>query len=112
MHGIILSGFTWVPLASITESSQRANEIISRLRKRIDDKVRMGLLQPGLKEQYDLQLDLLESGQGADIEFAHIPGHLIPLKKPEPGKAYMTGGPVMNHNFSRGTVVRYKIIVS
>ena len=89
---------------------RRVKVLVAEQRKKIEE--RAGSLPPGLKEQYDLQLDLLESGQGADIEFAHIPGHLIPLKKPEPGKAYMTVGPVMNHNFSRGTVVRYKIIVS
>ena len=75
MHGIILSGFTWVPLASITESSQRANEIISRLRKRIDDKAQMGLLQPGLKEQYDLQLEELETRGYGDCAIIYFPSY-------------------------------------
>ena len=75
MHGMSLSGFSWVPLASVTESSEVAKGIISKLRKRIEDKAKAGLLPPGLKEQYDLQLEELEMRGYGDCEIIHFPSY-------------------------------------
>lgn len=68
-----LSGFTWLPLASISETKERAQDIIGRLRKRIEEKAEAGLLIPGLKEQYDIQLEELEMRGNGDCEILFYP---------------------------------------
>ena len=124
MHGMSLSGFSWVPLASVTESSEVAKGINSKLRKRIEDKAKAGLLPPGLKEQYDLQLEELEMRGYGDCEIIHFPsffgsvggkskrtffsGSVHEMKfrsAPEDGKAYISAAALLNHPFSRGTIV-------
>ena len=85
------------------------NKLLAEQRKKIEE--RAGSLPPGLKEQYDIQLEVLESGKGADIEIAHVPGYIFPIGNPVPGKSYMAMVAAMNHNFSRGSVVRRKIFV-
>ena len=93
----------FTPLKNILPES-RVKTLIDEQRKKIE--ARAHTLPPGLKEQYDIQLEVLESGQGADIEVAHVPGYIFPLGTDEPGKSYMAIVPAMNHNFSRGFIVR------
>lgn len=73
LYGASLSGLTWVPLASLTETPEKAREIIDSLRERIEGKSQAGLLPPGLKEQYDLQLEELETRGYGDCEILFYP---------------------------------------
>lgn len=66
--------FTFVPLASITSTSDEAIALIARQRRKIEDKIKSGTLPPGLKEQYELQLAGFESGKGGDCELIVFPG--------------------------------------
>lgn len=88
----------------------RAWSLIAEQRRKIEEKA--GSLPPGLKEQYNIQLEVLESGVGADIEIAHVPGYIFPIGTSEPGKSYMAMVAAMNHNFSRGTAVSFSIFPS
>ena len=111
-----------MPLKSIIPES-KAKEMVERQRRRVEERKD---LPAGLKEPYELQLKALESNNGADVEVTHIPGlvsnvgmmisvcccashneMIIHLAQPEPGKKYITIGPVINHPFSRGYVVTF-----
>lgn len=128
LYGASLSGLTWVPLASLTETPKKALEIIDSLRKRIEEKAQAGLLPPGLKEQYDHQLEELETRGYGDCEILFYPRYFgiggtlaantlrinvksishiffLSLVVPEPGKFYLSTGTLLNHPFSRGTIV-------
>lgn len=129
LHRAALSGFTWVPLASVTETPEKARDIISRLRERVEQKAQSGLLPPGLKEQYDLQLEELETRGFGDCEIVLFPKYFgilggmyallliffcampdtqycLPEQEPEPGKFYLSATALLNHPFSRGTIVK------
>ena len=96
----------FTPLKNILPGS-RVKALIDEQRRKIEEQAHT--LPPGLKEQYDIQLEVLESGRGADIEIAHVPGYIFPLGTDEPGKSYMAIVPAMNHNFSRGFIVRFRV---
>lgn len=117
-----LSGLAFTPLNTIVPKS-RAKELVSKQRKRIEE--RSNFLREGLREQYEIQLQALESGRGADIEFAHLAAFMSGVGMqlrflnqniflhngygkalPEPGKAYTAIAVLINHPFTRGNVVR------
>ena len=98
----------FAPLKTLL-TEPRVKSLIAEQRKKIEE--RAGSLPPGLKEQYDIQLEVLESGEGADIEIAHVPGYIFPVGTSEPGKSYMAMVAAMNHNFSRGSVVRFEVSI-
>lgn len=100
--------------------------IIDNLRGRIEEKVQAGILPPGLKEQYDLQLEELETRGYGDCEILFYPryfgiggmlsahpfrinlngiSHVFSFVVPEAGKLYLSAGTLLNHPFSRGTIV-------
>ena len=91
LYRLTLSCMAFLPLKFILPEP-RVKHMVAEQRKKIEE--RAGSLPPGLKEQYDIQLEVLESGEGADVEYCHIPGHLIPSDTLQPGKTYMTAGPV------------------
>ena len=73
VYQLAISCLAFVPLKSIIPES-KAKELIGRLRLRIEK--RGESLSAGLKEQYDIQLRLLESNLAADIEITHIPSFI------------------------------------
>lgn len=107
---------------------EEAYALIARQRERIESKIRAGELSVGLKEQYEAQLKVLESGEGADCEIIFFAKHFAatgPYKTekllifithhpftsslaPEVGKTYISMVAALSHPFSRGTIVSLK----
>lgn len=67
-----LSGFSVVPLSSLS-TPEFAKDLITKQRSRINEKIKSGLLPPGLKEQYEIQLNELEKQTGGDVELTCFP---------------------------------------
>lgn len=67
-----LSGFSVVPLSSLS-APEFAKELIVKQRSRIEEKIKSGSLAPGLKEQYEIQLEELEKQRGGDVELTCFP---------------------------------------
>lgn len=74
LHRLGLGCFTFVPLTTITSVPEDAHALIAQQRQRIESKIESGTLPPGLKEQYELQLQEFESGKGGDCELVSFPG--------------------------------------
>ena len=64
---------------------------------------------PGLRKQYELQLQLLENGKNPALELLVLAGGARPMTEPE--KPYMALGPNVCHPWHRGTIVSNKVTV-
>lgn len=101
--------------------------IIDKLEARIDTQEKDEGLPPGLLEQLRHQLSVLKNDKLPDLQLIGVPvfspttsniqNALPPMLfsvknlrianlKPETGKRYVSFRPVINHPFSRGTIVR------
>ncbi|KAL5532513.1 hypothetical protein ACEPAF_4287 [Sanghuangporus sanghuang] len=99
---ISVSGFTFLPLSTIS-SSEIAKEIINRERCSIDIRKETGSLSAGLQEQYRILLESYERGTGGECEIICFPGW-FGKGAPETGKNYVTIMMSFNHPFSRGVI--------
>ncbi|KAI0358345.1 GMC oxidoreductase [Trametes cingulata] len=93
---LALSGATFVP---IQKFSDRADEIIQAQERRIAAKA--AKLPPGLKEQYEIQLEMLKNPNVPDIEILIFPFSIPPN---DSGKPFVGVLPSIGHPFSRGTI--------
>ncbi|KZT32740.1 alcohol oxidase [Sistotremastrum suecicum HHB10207 ss-3] len=91
-----ISGFTFQPLTTYTP---RAQDLYDELSTKITEN--MDKYPPGLREQYDIQLERLEKGAPA-FELISFPGFFSYPNPPEAGKKYVTMLFASNHMFSRG----------
>ncbi|KAF5336812.1 hypothetical protein D9758_015847 [Tetrapyrgos nigripes] len=106
LHTIGVTNLAYMPLSAFSGLG-RAKEIYANEKKKISEELEKGLYPPGLKEQYDLLLEMLnpERPEGhPSIEIIGFPGYLSFPKTPIPGKKYYTLCAAVNHNFSRGTI--------
>lgn len=115
---LALSGATFLP---IQQFSDRAEELIKAQEARIAAKA--ATLPPGLKEQYEVQLEMLKKPNVPDIEILVFPFSIPPNGQcprdsgsfctaetsgyADSGKPYTGVLPSIGHPFSRGTIVRY-----
>lgn len=67
-----LGSFTFLPFQKFTASPSVAKTLISEQRARVEANATS--YPPGLKEQYELQLEILESESGADCEIVCATG--------------------------------------
>ncbi|KIM67333.1 GMC oxidoreductase [Scleroderma citrinum Foug A] len=95
-----ISGLAFVPLQVI---SDRGDDIINAARKKFEERA---TYPPGLKEQYELQLNRMErtENRAAHCEVILYPGFLSHPNPPEQGKKYFTICLGTNHPFSRGSI--------
>jgi hypothetical protein len=120
---VLLSGLCYFSLQFA--NPEAADEIISRLEGKIGELKKSGKLPPGLAEQYDIQLAILRDPNVPDIEILPTTGLVFgtsvtsiapfsssaPHDTPQtgdydPGKNYTSMAFVLNHPFSRGSIVR------
>ncbi|KZS98842.1 GMC oxidoreductase [Sistotremastrum niveocremeum HHB9708] len=91
-----ISGFTFQPLTTYTPRAQNLyDELSAKINENQDS------YPPGLKEQYEIQLERLEKGAPA-FELISFPGFFSYPNPPEAGKKYVTMLFASNHMFSRG----------
>lgn len=106
-------------------SQENAPAIIKSVEDEVEALKRSGSLPPGLAEQYDIQLKNLRDEQIADCEVVAVPwffagnGMLSQFytrfwkinerisAPPEQGKKHVTFSNILNHPFSRGSIVHY-----
>ncbi|KAH9849915.1 GMC oxidoreductase [Lenzites betulinus] len=93
---LALSGATFLPLHQF---SDRADEIIQAQEKKFASVSTK--LPLGLKEQYDVQLEMLRSPTVPDIEILVFPFSIPPN---DSGKPFVAILPSIGHPFSRGTI--------
>ena len=67
-----LSGFSVVPLTFLS-NPDFAKELIAKQRSKIEEQISTGSLPPGLKEQYEIQLEEFEKQTGGDVELTIFP---------------------------------------
>lgn len=65
----------WLPLSDIT-SPERAEQIIATEEARIAQDLASPNARPGLREQYDIQLEILKDPKAIDAEFVVTPLYL------------------------------------
>ncbi|EIW58409.1 GMC oxidoreductase [Trametes versicolor FP-101664 SS1] len=93
---LALSGATFLPLHTF---SDRADALIQAQEHRLAENA--SKLLPGLKEQYEMQLELLRKSNVPDIEILVFPFSIPPN---DSGKPYVGILPSIGHPFSRGTI--------
>jgi len=102
LYQLTPTSIIFTPLKTCTGSSQAANEMITTLRQRMS--IRANALSPGLKEQYDIQLEKFEAGTYGDCEIGCFPQFYRASGTPEPGRNYVTLVGLLNRPLSRGTI--------
>ncbi|THV01184.1 alcohol oxidase [Dendrothele bispora CBS 962.96] len=104
VHTIGITNLTYAPLSAFS-GLDRAKALYSTQKRKIEECINKGIYPPGLEEQYNLLLDLLDPEKGnPDVELVGFPGYISFPRPPIPGKKYYTLCAVLNHNFSRGTI--------
>ncbi|KAH9476793.1 GMC oxidoreductase family protein Mala s 12 [Psilocybe cubensis] len=97
-----LTSFAYFPLTAIDRSE--ALRIISQAEEEVKALEKSGTLRPGIKEQLDIQLDILKDEKVPDCEIVVMPFFASRAVAPEPGKLYTTLVGILNHPMSRGTI--------
>ncbi|KAJ7454339.1 GMC oxidoreductase [Mycena galericulata] len=92
-----ITSFAYFPLSAATPDATALVE-----RAAADAKLREPL-PPGLRDQFNLQLECLRDDSAPDLEIVAFPGFFT-TSIPEPEKTYITLIAVLNHPFSRGTI--------
>lgn len=95
-NATVWTGITYLPLQLVSE---RASYIIERQTAKIQGEA--ATYPPGLKEQYDIQLDILRNSQIPDLEIMLLP---VSFAAPFIGKPYISLPIVVSHPFARGTI--------
>ena len=93
-----------VSFVSLQTLSGRADELIRKQKDKLAHNA--STYPPGLKEQYKVQLKLLEDPNVPDVEFMFFPFMIHFFPNPEPQKPYINMVPMLCRPFSRGTIVR------
>jgi len=95
----------WLPLSQISDP-ERVAEITAAEEARISEDLRkLADTRPGLREQYELQIQNVKDAQLADAEFIVAP-FLFPssVARPKPETPYISLACGLNHPFSRGHI--------
>jgi len=101
--GMCRTGITSFAYFSLeTASPSEAPSMIKSLEAEID--MRKANAPPGLKEQWDLQLEILRNEKLPDLEIVVVPAYMIASTPFEKGKSYITMELISQHPFSRGTI--------
>lgn len=93
---VCLTGVTFLPLQTF---STRSQEIIEKMATRIARDA--AKYPPGLKEQYEVQMQILKDSQVPDIEIVVFP---FKWGNDDSNKPFMLLMPSIGHPFSRGTI--------
>lgn len=93
-----VTGFSFLPLQAI---SPQADAIIARLEERLASNELVS--QPGLREQYKIQLERLKNPEMPDCEIITFPVFNGFINQVEPGKRYVSFILIMATPWSRGT---------
>lgn len=67
-----VSAFTFLPFSKLV-GQEAAQALINRQRNSIEERAANGLLAPGVKEQWFLQLEEFERGDSGDCEVIYYP---------------------------------------
>lgn len=131
MARIGITSFAYIPISAATSSQEtkrlyeKAEADVEKQKKALGDKI-----PPGLEEQLGLQLKTLKDDTLPDLEFIAFPGFFTTESEyiiicetlclgltmyddtaaPESGKSYVTILIVLNHPFSRGTIVGSRLL--
>ncbi|KAH9944955.1 GMC oxidoreductase [Epithele typhae] len=95
---LVCSGTTFLPLQDF---SPRANELISALEARIQERAQSGAYAPGRLEQMKVQLEMLKDPKVPDIEIVIFPFNMHPDGT---GRPYTGIFPSLARPFYRGSV--------
>lgn len=98
--GVLSHAF--LPLDAISDSY---SSLVSGLENAIHKAKLDPKSSPGLAEQLDVQLDIVKNPKVPDTEFLAFPACIHSKQAPEPGKSYLTVLMMLEHPFSRGTIV-------
>jgi len=90
--------FTGLSFVSIQDVSDRAAKLIEQQKAKIERDA--SKYPPGLKEQYDVMIQLMKDNDVPDIEIIVWPFSF----NPDTSKPYIGLLPVIGHPFSRGTI--------
>ncbi|KLO08735.1 GMC oxidoreductase [Schizopora paradoxa] len=101
-HRLGLSGYTFVPLATLI-GPEAALNMIQRQKAKIQAQIDAGKLSKSLQAQYKVQLERLESSRNGDCEIMMFPGAITPSLIKE-GRSCTTVQAASNLPFSRGTI--------
>ncbi|EED84982.1 hypothetical GMC oxidoreductase, partial [Postia placenta Mad-698-R] len=99
---VCLTGVTFLPLQTF---STRSQEIIEKMATRIARDA--AKYPPGLKEQYEVQMQILKDSQVPDIEIVVFPASpeiFSDKSQDDSNKPFMLLMPSIGHPFSRGTI--------
>ncbi|KXN82889.1 Glucose oxidase [Leucoagaricus sp. SymC.cos] len=102
-EGLYTMGISTYAFTHPSTLSDKAGEIITEARKKIEAEIAAGKYSPGLVDQYKVQFDNLDKGVPV-CEVAGFPGHLFGPLPAEPGKKYYLVLAALNVGFSRGTI--------
>lgn len=96
---MVVNSLSFVPIQA---ASDRADALV---RKQEEKHARnSGTYPPGLKEQHDVQLQLLADPSVPDFEVLFFPFMFNFFPNPEPNKPYLNLLPILARPFSRGTI--------
>lgn len=115
-----ITSFAYIPLS--LANPHGAAGLIEKATKSVEALKADKNIPPGRAEQYDIQLQRLKDDKLPDFEFVGFPGffpaycecygksHIIENLSatsvtPQPGKKYISMLFILNHPFSRGTIV-------
>jgi hypothetical protein len=90
-----------VPLEKL---SPRAGEIHAEVKDKLSKGIERKVYAPGLAAQYEVMLNRLAEG-APSCELATFPGFLNMSSSPKPNTKYITMACILNHSFSRGSIV-------
>ncbi|GJE90604.1 GMC oxidoreductase-like protein [Phanerochaete sordida] len=96
-YTLVIHNFTFLPLQVLSSQSQALIE-----RKAEEIALAQGSLPDGLKKQYEIQLRMLKSTTGVDVEIMGSPLVIRPFN--EPDKPHFTLSSVVARPWSRGSI--------
>ncbi|KAF5356626.1 hypothetical protein D9758_008257 [Tetrapyrgos nigripes] len=103
-HTVGISNLTYTPLSTFT-GMERAKELYSAQKARIEEDMKAANVVPGLADQYKLMLESLNPEKDIpSVEICGYPGYISFPKGPEKDKKYYSICMMSNHNFGRGTI--------
>lgn len=96
-----MNSLSYIPLQT---ASDRADALIAKLKAKLEKN--RDKYPPGLFDQYEVQLQLLQDKDTPDFEIVMLP-FAFPAPFPEPDKPHCNIFPQLMRPFSRGTIVRH-----
>ncbi|GJE92683.1 GMC oxidoreductase [Phanerochaete sordida] len=96
---MVISCVSFVP---IQQASDRADALVRRQKEKLARDA--DSLPLGLREQHEVQLQLLENPHVPDFEILFFPFMIHIFPNPEPSKPYLNMFPTLARPFSRGTI--------